>query len=144
LATGADPHGPVARLQLSVVQALPSLHTTGVPPHTPFVHWSAVVQRFPSSQAIPLANGVLTQPPVAGSQKSSVQALPSLQASAVPPHVPLVHWSPVVQRLPSVHGVPFATGVLPHSPVTGLQLSVVQGLPSLQTMPLPVHVPLRH
>jgi hypothetical protein len=142
--TGVDPQAPVAGLQLSAVQALPSLHTTAVPPHVPFVHWSPVVQRLASLQAVPFATGVLRHPPVAGLQLSAVQALPSLHTTAVPPHVPFVHWSPVVQRLASSHGVPFATGELRHPPVAGLQLSAVQAFPSLHTTAVPPHVPFVH
>ena len=39
---------PVAVLQLSVVQTLPSLQTRAGPPHVPPEHVSGVVQAFPS------------------------------------------------------------------------------------------------
>ena len=46
-----------------------------------------------------------------------------------------------MQRLPSLHAVPLATGVF-WQPVAGVQLSVVQALPSLQLRAEPaVQVP---
>jgi hypothetical protein len=99
---------------------------------------------LPSLQAVPFATGELRHPPVAGLQLSAVQAFPSLHTTAVPPHVPFVHWSPVVQRLLSLQVVPLATGVDPQAPVAGLQLSVVQAFPSLHTTAVPPHVPLVH
>jgi hypothetical protein len=47
---------PVAGLQESVVQTLPSLHTSGVPPvQVPFWQVSAPLQRFPSLHDVPFA-----------------------------------------------------------------------------------------
>jgi hypothetical protein len=89
-----------------------------------------------SAQAVPLSTGVLLQP-VTALQLSVVQTLPSLQLRAVPPaQVPLWQVSSPLQTLPSVHEEPFGSGVLAH-PVTGLQLSVVQTLPSLQLSGVP-------
>ncbi len=45
-----------------------------------------------------------------------------------PVHVPAWHVSVCVHALPSLHAVPFATGVCVHVPLT--QASVVQALPS--------------
>src|SRR5213078_305802 len=60
---------PVAGLQESVVQALPSSQASGGPPwHAPSAHVSCAVQAFPSSHAAVL--GVMVQSPVAGSQES--------------------------------------------------------------------------
>ena len=80
--------------------------------------------------------------PVAGSQLSVVQALPSSQTRAAPRvQVPLWQVSAPLQRLPSLHDVPLATGAV-WQPVAGLQVSVVQGLPSLQVSGVPaVQVP---
>jgi hypothetical protein len=61
----------------------------------------------------------------------------------VPPQVPFVHWSLVVQKLPSLHTVPLATGVAVQ-PVAGLQLSDVQTLLSLQTIAVPEQTPAVH
>jgi hypothetical protein len=40
-----------------------------------------------------------------------VQASPSLQVYAVPPHAPAVHTSFFVQALPSLHAVPLLFGL---------------------------------
>jgi hypothetical protein len=100
------------------------------------------VHELPSAQSLPLEQG--RQPaigwvlqPVLGLQVSVVQALPSLQVSAVPAvQVPAWQASLPLQRLPSSHGVPLATGAV-WQPVAGLQLSVVQTLPSLQVRGVP-------
>ncbi len=45
------------------------------------------------------------------------------QTMRVPPHAPApLHWSPQVQRSPSVHGVPVGAGGLEQVPVAGLQV----------------------
>src|SRR5438067_710322 len=99
---GACTH-PTAGSQESVVQTFPSSQASGGPPwHAPFEHVSRVVQAFPSSHAAVL--GVMTQSPVAGSQESSVQTLPSSQCRGWPMHLPPPQASPVVQALPSSHG----------------------------------------
>ncbi len=46
-------HTPLLVLQLSPVQALPSLHTLAVPPHVPLLHLSVSVQGLPSLQLLP-------------------------------------------------------------------------------------------
>jgi hypothetical protein len=55
----------------------------------------------------------------------------------------LLHTSPVVHALPSLHAVPFSgVGSLTH-PVAGLQLSAVHGLLSLQFFcTTALHVPV--
>src|SRR5207249_2591999 len=98
--TGLAPVQAPAR-QVSVwVQALPSSQVRAGPAtHTPAEHWSFVVQALPSSHEP--ATFVCTQP-LAGSQESPVQTLPSLQLGAGPPtHVPPEQVSLVVQALPS-------------------------------------------
>ena len=66
---------PVDGLQVSSVQSLPSSQLGATPPmHCPPLQVSLVVQALPSLQATWLA--VWTQP-LAGSQLSSVQGLPS-------------------------------------------------------------------
>jgi hypothetical protein len=40
----------------------------------------------------------------------------------LPVHVPFSHWSVCVQRLPSLHVVPFAAAGLEQVPVLGLQV----------------------
>ena len=83
---------PVAALQLSVVQTLPSLQFTAVPTQTPPVHLSFVVQRLLSLQGDPLGKVAQLQPgigvwrhvPVAPSQDSAVQESPSSQFLGAP------------------------------------------------------------
>jgi hypothetical protein len=69
--------------------------------------------------------------------------LASSQSRAVPAvQVPLWQVSVPLQASPSAHVVPFATAVF-WQPEAGLQLSVVQTLPSLQLSGVPaVQVPL--
>jgi hypothetical protein len=64
-----------------------------------------------------------------------VQALPSLQFSGDPPaHAPPEQLSPVVHALPSLQ-LPLMGGYW--HPDAGLHVSLVQGLPSLQTTGFP-------
>src|SRR5439155_24612025 len=132
---------PTAGSQESVVQTLPSSQASGGPPwHAPFAHVSRVVHAFPSSHAAVLV--VMTPSPVAGSQESSVQTLPSSQCRDWPMHVPAPQASPVVEALPSSHGAVFGvwTQPLPES-----QESSVQGLPSSQSSERPpTHAPAVH
>src|SRR6185369_5375031 len=118
---------PLAGLQLSSVQPLPSLHTSAGPPwHEPPPHVSLVVHALPSSHATVLLSNTH---PLAGLQLSSVQPLPSLHTSAGPPlQVPPPQVSVVVQALPSSHGDVLLSYT---HPLDGLQLSSVQPLPSL-------------
>ena len=73
---------------------------------------------------------------------SVVHGLPSSQSSGVPAvQTPAWQVSFPLHTVPSGHGVPFATEVF-WQPRTGSQLSVVQGLLSLQLSGVPaVHVP---
>jgi len=93
---------PLAGLQESVVQTLPSLQLGAAPPtQVPPEQVSAVVQELPSSQLAVLF--VFTQP-VRLLQESVVQTLPSLQLGAGPPtQMPAEQVSAVVQALPSLH-----------------------------------------
>jgi hypothetical protein len=136
---------PERTLHESVVQALLSLQLSGVPAvQLPDWQVSAPLQTFPSAQAVPFATGVVVHP-VAGTQLSVVQTLPSLQTSGVPAlHAPPWQVSAPLQALPSVHDVPFATATC-WQPRTGSQVSVVQGLLSLQLRADPgVQVPAWH
>ncbi len=100
------------------------------------------MQALPSVHAVPFPSAMLAQP-VVGLQTSSVQELLSLQLVApVEAQLPAWQRSPVVQGLPSEHAVPFTSWVCAQ-PVTGLQVSSVQGLPSPQlTAPPPTQTPL--
>ncbi len=142
LATAEYTHAPLATLQLSEVQALLSLHTLAVPAQVPLLHASLAVQALPSLQAVPLAALAKAQTPVAVVQVSVVQALLSLQTLAVPPHLPAVQASLLVQALPSSQLPPSATAVYTHAPLVALQLSVVQALLSLQTLAVPPQTPV--
>ena len=100
--TGAPPMQTPPEQVSFVVHALPSSHApgTGVPPwHRPSVHDSLTVQGFASSQ--PALFGVCTHP-VSGLQVSSVHELASSQFVGPPPEQrPLWHVSPMVHSLPS-------------------------------------------
>jgi hypothetical protein len=134
----------------SPLHRLPSAHDapfgrTGLL-HTPALQTS-VVHGLPSAQSAFTTQeaqppiGVFWQP-LSGWHESVVQALASLQLSAVPAvHTPAWHASAPLQRLPSRHGVPFSTAVWVQ-PKVGLQLSVVHVLASLQLRTVPaVHTP---
>jgi hypothetical protein len=101
------------------------------------MHTSPIVQRLPSLHDAEL---MVCLQPTAMSQKSLVQGLPSLQLGAGPPtQRPASQPSPVVQALPSSQGpVPF---VYSQRPVAELQVSLVQGLPSLQFLGVPAQTP---
>ena len=77
-----------------------------LPVQTPPTHRSVKVQTLPSPSDAQLAPSwgtpLCTQLPVAASQLSSVQSVPSTQLVLVPAHVPLLQMSPVVQRSPSL------------------------------------------
>src|SRR5262249_26559846 len=74
---------PVAMLQLSFVQTLPSLQLGGGPPTpVPALQASLVVQALPSSHG---PGTLVCWQPDAGEHESAVQTLPSLQLGAGPP-----------------------------------------------------------
>src|SRR5436309_688694 len=108
-----------------MVQASPSSQLTGTE-----VQVGAPVNG--SGWQAPPVGGVEVQAPVVGLRTSVVQGLLSLHTIGVP-QVPAWQVFPTVQALESSHGVPFGAWVDWHSPVVGLQVSVVQGLPSSQS-----------
>jgi hypothetical protein len=124
---------PVAGLQVSSVQPLPSSQLGAGPPwQLPPPQVSPVVQALPSSQAAVLS--VWTQP-VAGLHESSVQPFPSLQFNAAPPwQLPPPQVSFVVQALPSSQAAVLSTWT---QPVARLHESSVQPFPSLQLTAVP-------
>ena len=128
---------PVTGSQLSVVHRLPSSQTTAEPAwQVPDPQVSPVVQALPSSQAIVLF--VKTQP-VAGLHVSVVHTLLSLQTTAaLVLQVPPPQVSPEVQAFPSLQEFVLLVNT---QPVAIVQVSVVQGLLSLHTMPTPAHTP---
>ena len=98
---------PVAGLQESFVQTLPSSQFNAVPPQTPPAQVSFVVQALPSLHTTAL---LVCAQPLAGAQKSSVQMFPSLQFVAGPPtQAPPAQVSLVVQALPSLQGLELLT-----------------------------------
>jgi hypothetical protein len=108
----------------------------------PLWHLSVPLQTLASAHEVPLGTGAFEQP-VDGLQLSVVQTLASLQERGVPAvHPPLWQISAPLQALASLHEVPFRTGAC-SQPKTGSQVSVVQGLASLQLSAAPaVHTPL--
>src|SRR5688572_22614111 len=126
---------PLAGLQVSSVQGLPSL--TGVtglaPTQAPVLSQESVwVQALPSEQVL-LVSTVETVAPLAGLQVSSVQGLPSLTGvtGLAPTQAPVLSQESVwVQALPSEQVLLVST-VETVAPLAGLQVSSVQGLPSL-------------
>ena len=150
---------PTAGSHESVVQALPSSQASGGPPwHAPSAHVSCAVQGFPSSHAAVL--GAMVQSPVAGSQESVVQTLPSSQLRAAvwtqPSagshesvvhtllslqlrggpglHVPPPQTSRPLHTVPSSHGLVLLTC---WQPLTASHESVVHTLLSLQSSGAP-------
>ena len=96
--------------------------------HEPSEQTSFSVHGFPSSHGAEL---LLWVHPECGSQLSVVQTSPSSQLGAGPPtQLPPAQVSLVVQALPSSHGPVLFACV---QPLAGLQESVVQTLPSLQS-----------
>jgi hypothetical protein len=112
-----------------------------LPTHVPVLHESGELHALPSSHAVPSATDLKLHEPVAASQLSVVQVLPSSQVLAVPAvHTPAWHLS-AVQRFASTSQLPVLLAVC-LQPVTGSQLSSVHGSPSLQSvLPVPAHVP---
>ncbi len=105
---GPPPPPPV--LHVSLVQALLSLQTTALPMQAPALQPSVVVQGLPSVQVVPAVAAVVTHLPVAASHESSVQALLSLQLTALPAvQAPAWQVSPAVQLLPSSQAAPVSS-----------------------------------
>jgi hypothetical protein len=128
---GAGPPTQLPPEQVSaVVQAFPSSQGSvfGVPPQSPPPQMSPDVQALPSLQAPVL---LVCVHPLPVSQASSVQGLPSSQFGAGPPtQEPPEQASPTVQALPSLQGAVLLTCV---QPVPALQPSSVQVSPSSQS-----------
>ncbi len=132
---------PVALSQIPFIKH--SSHVIGVPAHVVAEHLSPVVQALPSSQVAPGMGSTLQ--PVVISHVFLVHALVSEQSSAGPPtHLPLRQASWSVHLLLSLHGVLSAAGAWLHIWVAGLQVSTVHGSLSLQSRPMPPHLPAVH
>ena len=108
---------PLVGLQVSVVQAMPSLQLSGGPPtQLPPLQVSFVVHALPSLQGALLL--VCWQVPDGAEQVSSVQGLPSSQFLATPGmQLPPLQLSPIVQPLASSQGVPLLAFGFEHRPV---------------------------
>lgn len=103
--------------------------------HEPPMHRSPTVQAFPSSHGAALL--VNTHAPVAGSQASSVQALPSLHGLVLPERqVPALQESPTVHASPSSQADWLGTDT--QSPVSGSHESSVHAFPSSQSTRSPL------
>src|SRR2546428_75654 len=136
---------PLTALHASVVHAFPSSQLRGDPTvQIPDRHVSAPLHTLPSLHEVPLATAGGRQP-VTGAQVSVEQGLLSSQLRAEPTaHSPAWPVSAPLHALPSLHDVPFGSAVC-RQPPTGSQVSVVQGLLSLQLRPAPpVHTPAWH
>ncbi len=119
---------PLFGSQLSLVQTFASSQPTALPTQLPAAQVSAWLQALPSSQLrLLFANAHL---PVATAQLSEVQGLLSLHVVPAPDTQPLVlHTSPTVHALPSLHGAVLAAWV---QPSLASQPSSLQPLPSSQ------------
>ncbi len=92
---------PLAGLQLSAVQKLPSLQLRAGPAvQLPARQLSAVVQAFPSLQAVPSSTGIGSQVSVSSLQVPTVHWLSAAEQSVAtpPPHAPALQVSAVVQN----------------------------------------------
>ena len=94
------------------------------------MHLPASVHGSPSSSQVAPSSSVAVQP-LAGSQTSLVQALPSSQVPVPLTQTPFLHESPTVQGLPSASQSP-AFSLLYEQPAAPAQASMVQGLSSSQ------------
>ncbi len=97
---------PLSGAQGSAVHGLPSSHPRApAPAHTPAAQWSPVVHKLPSVQVF--SSLLVAVQPLAGSQLSLVQALPSSQVKGTPDaQLPDLQTSPSVHASPSEHAPP--------------------------------------
>jgi hypothetical protein len=121
--TGTVVHWPVSGLHCPLRHSsFDAEQSTGVPEQTPFVHWSEVVQSDPSLHSLPFSTAIDSQLPLSGLHCPRVHALPEAeQSTGVPAQTPFVHWSFVVQALPSSQPVPLRTTSWSQSPRSPLQ-----------------------
>jgi hypothetical protein len=120
-------HPPSPSEQLSMVQAMPSLHTTCVPPQTPFVQASPVVHTKPSLHDDPSDFLGLEQTPLAGSQVPAVwHWSDAVHTTGVAPlQAPDWQVSDWVQAFVSSHVVPSAFAGFVHLPLVVSQVPTV-------------------
>ena len=97
--------------------------------------WSCLPLTQLGSMHTVLSVATVVVQPMAGSQASLVQSLPSLQTTAAPgTQPPFLQASPLVQAVPSSHG---AVLLVLLQPLAGSQTSMVQPLPSSQLVLVP-------
>ncbi len=130
-------HLPEVASHESVVQGLPSSQVVNdAGTQAPFWQPSPRLQALPSSQSKP--SGLATHLPLLMSQLAVVQgSLPEQTLLAPGAQAPVLHVSLKVQALPSLQGAPSATATTAQPPVFRSQASLVQILPSSQTLRLP-------
>jgi hypothetical protein len=113
---------------------LEALQTTGAPAkQMPLPQLSAPLHKLASAQDVPFGTLGCMQPQ-AGSQTSRVQGFRSSRhggGSLLDTHRVDTHVSEPLQTFPSEHGVPLGASIL-KQPTAGMQVSMVQGLPSSQ------------
>ena len=126
---GTAAHAPVFASHVPTLQASSRLEQLTAVPATQLkvcrLHFSTPLQALPSLQSASLAQPHLLwskkQPP-GSTQLSTVHAILSSQLTPAPPHTPLLHTSPPVHALPSLHGVLSGLLGLLQSPVAGSQV----------------------
>ena len=129
----------------------PALHSSFKPEQSRFLPGTQIkvarlqvstpLQALPSSQSLLVSQGhapwSLVQPPSFSEQLSTEQAMPSLHFTSLPPHLPPLHLSLVVQVRPSLQVVPSALAGLEHLPVATSQVPTEWQLSSaVHTTPL--------
>jgi hypothetical protein len=98
----------IVSLQLATLHALPPGQLRIIPPHVPPVHESGVVQKRPSSHAVPFGLGIARHAPIPSLHVPTLHMSVMPEQSRIdPPHAPSVQTSGSVQKVPSSHGVPF-------------------------------------
>jgi hypothetical protein len=128
---------PVTMSHVFFVHGLVSEQSSAGPPrHLPPRQASWSVHLLLSLQGVLSAAGAWLHIWVAGSQVSTVHGSLSLQLRPMPPHLPAVHLSPVVQALPSSQVVLSILLVLTQ-PVIRSHVSVVQSFRSSQGIMAP-------
>src|SRR5579871_4868157 len=121
VASQSPPGGSHCSPQLA--STMPSPQVIRLPLHVPLVYLSLIVQTLPSLHGVLSGWSGLEHWPVLESQVPAWWHWSSgVRVTAVPPQAPPVQWSPVVQALPSLHGVPFGWVGLEQSPVLGSQV----------------------
>jgi hypothetical protein len=149
-------HVPLLHVTAEICAAFGTapLQEAGAPHEVPFgtavlqrpLWHVSMVQAFPSlGHGVPLTRFVCVQP-VAGTHASALQGLPSSQFGGAPPwQTPPLHWSLVVQALPSLHDVA-DTGCAWHWLVASLHTPVLHWSVNTEQSrrPPPVQTPAWH